>query len=201
MAELAGAVGVAAVLFATTNIDDLVVLLAFFADRRFSPRQVVAGQFLGITTLVGTSLLLAAAALALPAAWVGLLGVLPILLGVRKLLQLRADREGEDEPTASPQRGRSDVLAVAGVTVANGGDNLGVYTPVFAVLEPGELLTTVLVFAAMTATWCAAGYALVAAPLIGGRIRRLGHVLLPFVLMAVGLLVLLHADTLSLLRP
>ena len=201
MAELAGVVGVAAALFATTNVDDLVVLVAFFADRRFSPRQVVAGQFLGIVALVGASLLLAVAALALPVAWVGLLGVVPILLGVRKLLQLRADREGEAGPTALPRRGRSNVLAVASVTVANGGDNLGVYTPVFAVLEPGELLTTVVVFASMTAGWCGAGYALVANPLVGGRIRGAGQVLLPFVLIAVGVLVLLHADTPALLRP
>ena len=201
MADFAGAAGVAAALFAATNIDDLVVLVAFFADRRVSPRLVVAGQFLGIATLVGTSLLLAAAALVLPAAWVGLLGVVPILLGVRTLLQRRAASQGDDESAAPPRRGRSEVLAIAGVTVANGGDNLGVYTPVFAVLEPGEVLTTALVFAAMTGAWCAAGYALVANPLIGDRIRRLGHALLPFVLIAVGVLVLLHADTLSLLRP
>jgi cadmium resistance protein CadD (predicted permease) len=201
MAELAAAVGVAAALFATTNIDDLVVLVAFFADRRFPPRQVVAGQFLGIAALVGLSLLLAVAALALPPPWVGLLGVVPILLGVRKLLQRRTGGEDAEDAAIVPRRRRSNVLAVAAVTVANGGDNLGVYTPVFAVLAPGEVLVTVMVFAAMTGAWCAAGYALVANPLVGGHIRRLGHALLPFVLIIIGVLVLLHADSLSLLMP
>ena len=80
-------------------------------------------------------------------------------------------------------------LTVAGVTLANGGDNLGVYIPLFAT-APQAIGTCVAVFAVMTALWCALGYLMVNNPWIGDRIRRHGHVLLPPVLIALGLYIL-----------
>ena len=78
--------GWAAVLFASTNIDDIVLLLAFFSDDRTDPAHVVAGQFAGIATLVGVSLMAALiASRALPTGYSGLLGVVPIVLGVKRL--------------------------------------------------------------------------------------------------------------------
>ena len=205
MAEIVGVAGGSVVLFAATNVDDLVVLLAFFADGRWRARQVIMGQFVGIGALMVASVILALAALAVPRAWVGLLGVIPILIGLGKLRELwGADaRIASDEGDGCEERptpGRSRVLAVASVTVANGGDNLGVYVPVFALMSPLDLLAVTVTFAAMTGVWCAIGYGLVANPLVGRHIRAVGHRLLPLVLIAVGVLVLLHAETLSLIR-
>ena len=49
-------VGLAVVLFASTNVDDLFVLVGFLADPRYETRQVVFGQYLGVATLVAVSL-------------------------------------------------------------------------------------------------------------------------------------------------
>ena len=68
--------------FAVTNIDDIFVLLGFFADRRFRTREVVVGQLAGIGLLVAVSVIVALAALVLPAHFVGLLRLLPIALVV-----------------------------------------------------------------------------------------------------------------------
>ena len=184
------AVGIA--LFASTNIDDIFLLSAFFADRHLAARSVVLGQFLGIGALTGASAAAAMASLVIPEGWTALLGFVPLALGVQKLWHLRAgDRDvgagdgARDREQALERRMHSQVFAVAGVTVANGGDNLAVYIPVFASslrAIPIHMLT----FAVMTALWCLAGYALVNNALIGERIRRYGHILLPVVLIAVG---------------
>jgi cadmium resistance protein CadD (predicted permease) len=81
------------------------------------------------------------------------------------------------------------VLEVAGVTIANGGDNLGVYVPLFS-STPTMILPSVIAFTVMTGLWCLAAHRLVTAPALGGRIRRFGRMLLPIVLIGLGLWIL-----------
>jgi cadmium resistance protein CadD (predicted permease) len=193
-------IGVA--LFASTNIDDIFLLSAFFADRHLAARNVVWGQFLGIGALTAASAAAAMASVVIPDGWTALLGVVPLVLGIRKLWQLRAGVHEEesskgvrDREQVLERRSHSQVLAVAGVTIANGGDNLAVYIPVFASslwTIPIHMLT----FAVMTALWCIAGYALVNNALIGERIRRYGHIVLPAVLIAIGAWILRGASVL-----
>jgi len=78
---------------------------------------------------------------------------------------------------------------VAGVTIANGGDNLGVYIPLFA-SATGAIPIYAAIFAVMTALWCWIGYRLVRNRWVGERLRRYGHLLLPYVLIALGLYIL-----------
>jgi len=192
-------VGVAAAAFAATNVDDLLLLGLFFADRTRSPRAVVAGQFLGIGALFGASALCSLAALVVPPAWVALLGVAPLALGCAALFDRwrRARRreaadttDATDAVPASTTRGQ--VLAVALVTIANGGDNLAVYVPLFA-RHPGELATFGVVFAAGTALWCLLGTVLARRAAVSSRVRALGAALLPWVLIVLGLHVLAGA--------
>lgn len=183
----------AVVVFATTNIDDIILLSMLFADATLRPVSVVTGQFVGIGVLVAISALAAIASVVIPAGWTSLLGAVPLLLGLHKALHLIASRtQGHvesDGPRRSPLRGRSQILAVMGVTIANGGDNLGVYIPLFAA-DRRAILFYVPVFAVMTALWCALGFKLVTNEAFGAKLRRYGHVILPFVLIALGLHIL-----------
>ena len=86
MSATLSAVGVAVTVFLLTNIDDLLLLAAFFADPRWRPRAIVAGQLLGIGALVAMSTLAALSALVIPSAWIALVGLAPLALGVRLLL-------------------------------------------------------------------------------------------------------------------
>ena len=198
MDEVLGTIGVAIVVFAATNVDDVFLLAAFFADERMRPRAVVAGQFLGIGLLVALSAAAALAALKVPDGYPALLGLVPLALGVRGLWGLMRSgkgREGTEDDAIqgaeqrAERRTRSQVLAVAAVTVANGGDNLAVYVPLFA-REPGEIPLYAAAFAVMTALWCFAGLCLVRNSLAQRHIRRYGHVALPIVLIALGLWIL-----------
>ena len=79
----------AAVVFALTDVDDLVLLIAFFADPRLRARAVVGGQYLGIAALTAVSALAAWAAIAIPPGWTALLGAIPLALGLFHLWKLR----------------------------------------------------------------------------------------------------------------
>jgi cadmium resistance protein CadD (predicted permease) len=107
--------------FASTNIDDLFVLVGFFSDQNASRRRIIVGQILGIIAIVALSLAVAFAALAFSPAHVGLLGVAPIVIGMGKLLHLGRN-DGRSQTAAG------GVLQVAAITIANGADNIGVYT-------------------------------------------------------------------------
>ncbi len=191
----------AVAIFAATNVDDILLLSALFADPRLGARDVVAGQFLGIGLLVGASAAAALATLAVPEGWTALLGLVPLGLGLQGLVRLRG--RSADDPAADDgphkhrggARRRAQVPAVAGLVVASGGDNLGVYIPLFA-KSPSAISAYAAVFAAMTAVWCLLGHALVNHRVMGGHVRRYGRTALPFILVALGLHILAGARAL-----
>jgi cadmium resistance protein CadD (predicted permease) len=93
--------------------------------------------------------LAALAALVVPAGYTALLGVVPLGLGIRALgLRSEVDDEANGAPRAE-RSARSQTWTVAGVTVANGGDNLAVYIPLFA-SAPATIPVYVIGFAVLT---------------------------------------------------
>ena len=194
MSSLASDLGIGIVVFASANIDDLFVLAAFFADKRMRRLSIVVGQYLGFGTLVLLCALASLFALALPEGWVALVGFVPLFLGIKKLLALRKKKVGGQRDSKNDQKYgervvRSQVLAVAGVTIANGGDDFGIYVPLFA-SDLGAIATYALTFAVMVGVWCGLGYLLVNNKVLGDKIRRHGHLLLPIVLIALGVYIL-----------
>src|SRR6266851_9979777 len=103
--DLIGSAALGIVLFASTNVDDLLVLIAFFALPRCRARDVVIGQYLGIGALIVVSVVLSLISLVLSPAYVGLLGVLPMLIGIQKLFELRRGGNGEAAPAPQTRRG------------------------------------------------------------------------------------------------
>lgn len=189
-------VAVGIVLFASTNIDDIFLTMAFFADPRLDRRAVVAGKFLGIGVIVAVSTAAAACAMAVPPEWVALLGLAPLGLGLHRLWSAwRAQPGAADEDDGVPAAAGSLVAqacSVAGVTAANGGDNLGVYVPVFT--EQFQAIPAfALIFAVMTGLWCVAGNLLVNHRLVAATMRRLAGRLLPWVLIVLGVCIVAGA--------
>src|ERR1051325_8067023 len=81
--------------FAATNIDDIFILIMFFSSSfsSFPTRQVVVvGQYLGIGLLVTISALGSFISVAVPTYIIGLLGIVPIGIGVKKLIELRTKK-------------------------------------------------------------------------------------------------------------
>jgi cadmium resistance protein CadD (predicted permease) len=192
-------VSLAVVLFASTNIDDMLMLVGFFSDPKFHNWQVVVGQILGIGALIAVSLAGAIAALVVSSAYVGLLGFAPLVIGVGKLFGLRSAAASVDWATQGPERRHANMLTVATVTISNGGDNIGTYTPLFATQSSREISATIAVFSVLTLVWCLAAWLLVNHPAIGQPFRRYGRIALPFVLIILGSLILYRSGAIALL--
>jgi cadmium resistance protein CadD (predicted permease) len=190
--------------FLLTDLDDLVVLMALFADGRVRPRDVVIGQYAGIVALLGASALAWFARLLVPAPVIGLLGLVPAALGIRELVEALRDRRrrapggAADDAAlpAAPATGpRPGILGVALVTVANGGDNVSVYAPLFASSPPARVAGLAAIFLAMTGLWLAVAWFAVRNPLSGRLLRRWGRWLLPPVLVLLGAWIVLENGT------
>lgn len=182
-------------IFASTNIDDIFVLIAFFTDRQFRLHQIVLGQYIGIAALFLFSVVASLVSLVLPGDVVGLMGILPIAIGIMRFIAYVRGGGTDDAPVGTS----AAVLAVAAATIANGGDNIAVYTPAFAGRPAVELATIALCFAVLTAVWLVFANWLVNHPQLGAPIRRFGQPVVPFVLMAIGLMVLNDAGSFALL--
>jgi cadmium resistance transport/sequestration family protein len=192
MDDLTGVVAAAIGAFAGTNVDDLIVLAVLFTAGRAVGRprawQVWAGQYLGVCALIAVSVIAALGLTVVPDKWVSLLGLVPLALGVRGLLQTVRSRN-EGEPAGTPEIAGS-ALAVAAVTIANGADNLAIYTPMFRTMSTADVVTTVAVFLIMIAIWCALGLLLGSRRSVTALIELWGHWLVPAVFIAIGLLIL-----------
>jgi cadmium resistance protein CadD (predicted permease) len=201
-----GLVARAAGMFAVTNIDDILVLALFFgrcAGHRGAAVRVVIGQYLGFAAILVASLAGALGAGLLPRPAIAYLGLLPLLLGIRAAWGVWRDRHGTG-PDAGTGTGTgtgtadASVLTVAAVTFANGGDNIGVYVPVFATAGPAGLVGYSAVFLVLVGVWCGVGRFLATRPPVARTLARFGHLLLPAVLIGIGLLILFEGHAFGL---
>ncbi|MGW2463728.1 cadmium resistance transporter [Streptomyces sp. NPDC001761] len=189
-----GIVGQAAGLFAVTNIDDILILSLFVAQgagRHGSARRIVIGQYLGFAAILAVAVAAAFGATFLPESAVPYLGLLPLALGFKAAWQAFKHRHDEDDEQETSEGGPK-ALEVAAVTFANGGDNIGVYVPVFATAGVGGMSVYAIVFLILVALWCFAGRFFATRPVIAKALSRWGHILLPLVLIAIGLLILIE---------
>lgn len=198
MGDLIGTIAAAVGVFAATNVDDLVIVTVLFvlasrggapsetATPRLRSWQVWVGQYLGTAVLVAVSVAAAAGLHVIPDRWVGLLGVVPLGIGLYGLV--RAIR-GEDD--AEPMPVARDVVTVAALTIANGADNVAVYAAVFRTLSWGDTVTITVVFAAGVALMCLAGRWLGSRRLLVAAVERSGHWIVPIVFIVIGTIILL----------
>ena len=191
-------IGLAIVVFASTNIDDVFVLVGFFADKNFRTHDVVIGQYAGISTLYVIAAIAGLISLVIPPAYIGLLGLVPIAIGIKKLYNPWRNQKTEEPVATAGGHGRR--LAVAAVTIANGGDNIAVYTALFATCEGLEVPVIGIVFAVMTGLWCLAAHWLVNHRAFGTPIRAHAHRVVPFVMIGLGILIIIRTGTIQLLK-
>jgi len=198
----AGLVAEAAGLFAVTNFDDIVVLSLFFAQGAGRPgagRRVVAGQYLAFTAILAVAIAISFGASFLPKDAIAYLGLLPIALGLWDGWKAWKNRQrGDGHEEAPVGQGGPTTVKVATVTFANGGDNVGVYVPVFTTVGTSGTIVYSVVFLILVGVWCAAGRFFATRPAIAKALDRWGHILLPVVLIALGLFILIEGGAFGL---
>ena len=201
--------------FAVTNIDDIIILLLFFSqvDNKLGRRHIVAGQYLGFTTIILASLPGFFGGLIVPRVWIGLLGLLPIAIGIKQLVSREKEISQVQTVTNNSKYASSSnplvaflfsVLSpqtykVAAVTVANGGDNISIYIPLFAGNQLASLGVILGVFFVMVGVWCAIAYFLTRQPNIAYILSKYGRHVVPFILIGLGLFIMYERGTFGLL--
>ena len=191
--------------FVATNIDDIVILTLFFGqvNAGMRVRHIVIGQYLGFAGLVLLSLPGFFGGLLIPAQWIGLLGLLPIAIGIFKLVRpdedeiqtvsaevLRSQKRSKLASWLSPQ-----TYSVAAVTIANGGDNVGIYVPLFAGSNLASLSVILAVYFVLLGIWCYIAQRIALQPAIAQLLSRYGEKLVPWVLIGLGLYILIESES------
>jgi cadmium resistance protein CadD (predicted permease) len=174
-------------MFAATNIDDAVVLVVLNVASQAGgvPKrwQIWAGQYLGFSVIVLVAFLAALGLRVVPVEWVGLMGLIPLLLGIRGLLNLIRTRRDSDQV---PPVMATGLFSVVAITVSNGGDNIALYTPVFRIIGVADAALTLAVFAVCTALWCLAGQLAVSHQRVVEMLQRSSRWLVPVVFVVLG---------------
>lgn len=191
-----GTIAAAIGLFAATNIDDIVVLtVLFLATTRGSLKgwQVVLGQYLGFVALVAISVVAALGLTIVPDEWVGFLGLIPLGIGVYGLVRYLRHRGEEDDDDDESSIKAGGLLGVAGITIANGADNISLYTPVFRTQPPLDTVVTIVVFLLLVAVWCLVARAIGTNRRVTEALERIEHWLVPVVFIGLGLYILIES--------
>ena len=176
--------------FVSTNIDDIFLLMLFFGDKRYRTTDIYVGQYLGIISLIAISLLGSLIGNVIEGKYIGLLGLFPIYLAIRQIIDLwsgagKAVSERSDRTFVT-----TGFLTVATVTMANGGDNIGTYIPLFAALTPSEKSIMIALFLLMVFVLVSLARYLTKHPVLARSISKYGHIVTPVVLFLLGLFIL-----------
>lgn len=218
MSWLAGALATGVAAAVATTFDDNIYLTLFFGkvNRSFRPRHVVIGEYLGFTALVGISLVGFLGGLVIPPIWIGLLGFLPVAIGISYLLsreeqgtiQTVADSLKAKAPTSRSRQQNPSLMAtlrdrqtyrVSAVTIANGGNNIGIYVPLFASSTLPSLSVILCICYLTVGLWCFLSYNLTRQPGIAFVMARYARKVFPFVLIWIGLSIVLENQSYQLL--
>ncbi|VPX86055.1 Cad superfamily protein [Streptococcus pneumoniae] len=156
--------------YISTSIDYLIILIILFAQLSQNKQKwhIYAGQYLGTGLLVGASLVAAYVVNFVPEEWmVGLLGLIPIYLGIRFAIVGEDAEEEEEEIIERLEQSKANQLfwTVTLLTIASGGDNLGIYIPYFASLDWSQTLVALLVFVIGIIIFCEISRVLSSIPL------------------------------------
>ena len=181
--------------FIGTNIDDIFINTLFFAqaETKKEIHSVIIGKYLGIGSLVLLSLLGTFGLHFVPQQYIGILGIVPIILGIKELicyLKKKKLPHNEDKESNS-NKSKGLIFSVVFVTVANGADNLGVYIPLFLGYSIIQIIAVLIVFTIMIALWCILGKKLSDFKFLRELLLKYKHVIVPIVFIILGIYIII----------
>lgn len=183
--------GITALIFVSTNADNMVLLLAFLADPAFRPLRVTVGYAVGMLVILALSWGFAWLAHFISPEYLGFLGVVPIAMGARRFYDVFL-RPGDEQVSVPTLSVGSQVLAVALADVAHGPDTVVLLAALLAdTTTAGESIVTG-TYLLLVLAWCALGWYVFRDPRIGEAMRKYGHKLAPFVMMFIGVYIFLN---------
>lgn len=190
------------ILYSGTAVDLLIILMLFFAKRK-SRKDIIniyLGQFLGSVSLIFLSLLFAFVLNYIPSKEIlGLLGLIPIFLGLKVLLL--GDSDGEAIAKDGLQKDNKNLIfLVAMITFAScGADNIGVFVPYFITLNLANLIVTLLTFLVMIYLLVFSAQKLAQVPSVGEILEKYSRWFIAVVYLGLGIYILIENNIFDML--
>ena len=191
------------ILYSGTAVDLLIILMLFFAKRK-SRKDIIniyLGQFLGSVSLILLSLLFAFVLYYIPSKEIlGLLGLIPIFLGLKVLLL--GDSDGEAIAKDGLRKDDKNLIfLVAMITFAScGADNIGVFVPYFTTLNLANLIVTLLTFLVMIYLLVFSAQKLAQVPSVGETLEKYSRWFIAVVYLGLGMYILIENNSFNMLR-
>ena len=191
------------ILYSGTAVDLLIILMLFFAKRK-SRKDIIniyLGQFLGSVSLIFLSLLFAFVLNYIPSKEIlGLLGLIPIFLGLKVLLL--GDSDGEAIAKDGLRKDNKNlVFLVAMITFAScGADNIGVFVPYFITLNLANLIVALLTFLVMIYLLVFSAQKLAQVPSVGETLEKYSRWFIAVVYLGLGMYILIENNSFDMLR-
>ena len=190
------------ILYSGTAVDLLIILMLFFAKRK-SRKDIIniyLGQFLGSVSLILLSLLFAFVLNYIPSKEIlGLLGLIPIFLGLKFLLL--GDSDGEAIAKDGLRKDNKNLIVlVAMITFAScGADNIGVFVPYFITLNLANLIVTLLTFLVMIYLLVFSAQKLAQVPSVGETLEKYSRWFIAVVYLGLGIYILIENNSFDIL--
>lgn len=190
------------ILYSGTAVDLLIILMLFFAKRK-SRKDIIniyLGQFLGSVSLILLSLLFAFVLDYIPSKEIlGLLGLIPILLGLKVLLL--GDSDGEAIAKEGLRKDNKNLIfLVAMITFAScGADNIGVFVPYFTTLNLANLIVALLTFLVMIYLLVFSAQKLAQIPSVGETLEKYSKWFIAVVYLGLGIYILIENNSFDML--
>lgn len=190
------------ILYSGTAVDLLIILMLFFAKRK-SRKDIIniyLGQFLGSVSLIFLSLLFAFVLNYIPSKEIlGLLGLIPIFLGLKVLLL--GDSDGEAIAKDGLRKDNKNLIfLVAMITFAScGADNIGVFVPYFTTLNLANLIVTLLTFLVMIYLLVFSAQKLAQVPSVGEILEKYSRWFIAVVYLGLGMYILIENNVFDML--
>lgn len=190
------------ILYSGTAVDLLIILMLFFAKRK-SKKDIIniyLGQFLGSVSLIFLSLLFAFVLNYIPSKEIlGLLGLIPIFLGLKVLLL--GDSDGEAIAKDGLRKDNKNLIfLVAMITFAScGADNIGVFVPYFTTLNLANLIVTLLTFLVMIYLLVFSAQKLAQVPSVGETLEKYSRWFIAVVYLGLGMYILIENNSFDML--
>lgn len=191
------------ILYSGTAVDLLIILMLFFAKRK-SRKDIIniyLGQFLGSVSLIFLSLLFAFVLNYIPSKEIlGLLGLIPIFLGLKVLLL--GDSDGEAIAKDGLRKDNKNLIfLVAMITFAScGADNIGVFVPYFTTLNLANLIVTLLTFLVMIYLLVFSAQKLAQVPSVEETLEKYSRWFIAVVYLGLGMYILIENNSFDMLR-
>ncbi len=187
--------------YISTSIDYLFILLIIFSQNHTKKglRQIFFGQYLGTGILVAISLFAAYVLNFIPQDWIiGLLGLIPIYLGIRVAFVGEEEEEEGEVVEKLGSRGTNRLFwTVSLITIASGGDNLGIYIPFFTSLSFSEIVTSLIVFAISVAVLCYISYKFAKISFVSETLEKYERIIVPIVFIGLGIFIMIENGTIQ----